>query len=321
MKSVKELLSEKKDTLTAFDKSVPQGYPKPTEAPSVIMLKRKAIRVFPDNQKIALYYSDALDKYISIPFGPDGKALAIQISEEAPTEEQLNEFFQAALPIVMAGARAAAPIVGRGIAAAGRAIFGGGKELAGAGVRAAGRGISNVGKRALQSYRQRQAAGRYAKQVDKANIGNYKTPQTPKSLMRRIGGGLAAAGGAAIGALAGGSHGGGNGGSPAGSDYQFTLKPTVSAASSTATGANYVAREKQNQNQIWNNNSSVARRVDEQSIIEAGTVHGITITPRIAKKLVNVYESLNKQNQKKFEGMLSESAASIQKAINFAIRQ
>lgn len=40
------------------------------ELPSVIILKRKAIRTFPGRQKIGLYYSQSLDKYVSIPFGP-----------------------------------------------------------------------------------------------------------------------------------------------------------------------------------------------------------------------------------------------------------
>jgi len=38
------------------------------DIPSIIILKRKAVRVYPDNQKVGLYYSQALDKYVSIPF-------------------------------------------------------------------------------------------------------------------------------------------------------------------------------------------------------------------------------------------------------------
>lgn len=39
-----------------------------TQAPMVLIFKRKAIRSFPGNQMIGLYYSDVLDKFISIPF-------------------------------------------------------------------------------------------------------------------------------------------------------------------------------------------------------------------------------------------------------------
>jgi hypothetical protein len=39
------------------------------DLPTIIILKRKGIRVFGSNQKIGLYYSQYLDRYISIPFG------------------------------------------------------------------------------------------------------------------------------------------------------------------------------------------------------------------------------------------------------------
>ncbi len=57
------------------------SYPSDKDMPTVIILKRKAIRVFPDNQKIGLYYSQALDRYISIPFGPNVKDLSPQLNE------------------------------------------------------------------------------------------------------------------------------------------------------------------------------------------------------------------------------------------------
>lgn len=43
--------------------------PSEREIPTIIILKRKAIRIYPDNQKVALYYSQALDRYVTIPFG------------------------------------------------------------------------------------------------------------------------------------------------------------------------------------------------------------------------------------------------------------
>ena len=45
------------------------------DLPSVILLKRKAIRIFPGRQKVGLYYSQSLDRYISIPFGPGTPSL------------------------------------------------------------------------------------------------------------------------------------------------------------------------------------------------------------------------------------------------------
>jgi len=61
-----------KDYLTKMDPRVKRyGYSQ-KDAPSVLLLKRKAIRVFPDGQKVALYYAQAIDKYVSIPFSEIG---------------------------------------------------------------------------------------------------------------------------------------------------------------------------------------------------------------------------------------------------------
>ena len=61
------------------------NYPTDKELPTVIILKRKAIRVFPDHQKVGLYYSQALDRYVSIPFSKD---LSPQINEAKKDDEE-----------------------------------------------------------------------------------------------------------------------------------------------------------------------------------------------------------------------------------------
>lgn len=53
------------------------------ELPAIIILKRKAIRTFPGRQKIGLYYSQSLDRYVSIPFGPGVPSM----NEEADLNE------------------------------------------------------------------------------------------------------------------------------------------------------------------------------------------------------------------------------------------
>ena len=69
-----ELLDEaaKDDYLSKFDPRFKTRFPTDKEAPQILILKRKAIRVFPDNAKVALYYAQGIDKYISIPFGEIG---------------------------------------------------------------------------------------------------------------------------------------------------------------------------------------------------------------------------------------------------------
>jgi len=71
-----ENLEEVKGADNYYSKYDPRYTKMPTdrEIPTIIILKRKAIRIYPDNQKVALYYSQALDKYVTIPFGTFGDA-------------------------------------------------------------------------------------------------------------------------------------------------------------------------------------------------------------------------------------------------------
>ena len=41
----------------------------PNDPPFVLILKRKAIRLYPNKTKVALYYNSKIDKYFSIPYG------------------------------------------------------------------------------------------------------------------------------------------------------------------------------------------------------------------------------------------------------------
>jgi len=52
-----------------------------SDVPSIVVLRRKAVRVYPGGQQVGLYYSQQLDKYVTIPFGEAG------IAEEANLEE------------------------------------------------------------------------------------------------------------------------------------------------------------------------------------------------------------------------------------------
>ncbi len=73
--------------------------------PFVLLLKRQAIRIYPNNTKIALYYNDRLGKYFSIPFVGD-KADMIQAQEsveELQEEVQIDEAVMDTLHKIVAG--------------------------------------------------------------------------------------------------------------------------------------------------------------------------------------------------------------------------
>ena len=59
------------------------------DTPYVLLLKRKAIRIYPDGTKVALYHNKQLDKYFSVPYGP-GVDSAIQ-AEEVKLEEAVMD--------------------------------------------------------------------------------------------------------------------------------------------------------------------------------------------------------------------------------------
>jgi hypothetical protein len=62
------------------------------DPPYILLLKRKAIRIYPDGTKVALYHNKQLDKYFSVPYGP-GVDAAIQ-AEETELEEAVDAIGQ-----------------------------------------------------------------------------------------------------------------------------------------------------------------------------------------------------------------------------------
>jgi hypothetical protein len=78
---------ETKDYLSKNDPRFGRGFPDQKDMPSVLLLKRKGIRVFPDGQKIGLYYAQAIDRYVSIPF-QDINVGSHSVNEETRLDER-----------------------------------------------------------------------------------------------------------------------------------------------------------------------------------------------------------------------------------------
>lgn len=58
------------------------------DPPAVMVIKRKAVRLYPDGTRVALYWSDKLKKYFSVPYGP-----ALDATIQA--EQYVKEFLEA----------------------------------------------------------------------------------------------------------------------------------------------------------------------------------------------------------------------------------
>ena len=60
--------------------SAGSSYPLLPDPPAVLVIKRKAVRLYPDGTRIAMYWSDKLKRVFSLPYGPAVDA-AIQAEE------------------------------------------------------------------------------------------------------------------------------------------------------------------------------------------------------------------------------------------------
>lgn len=57
---------------------------KSEDPPVLLVMRRKSIRMFPNGQKVALYYVDKLKKYVTVPYDSQGN-VSLTIEEEEPT--------------------------------------------------------------------------------------------------------------------------------------------------------------------------------------------------------------------------------------------
>jgi hypothetical protein len=293
------------DHLAAYPKDISSKAPR--NIPMIIILKRKAIRVFPDNQTVALYYTQALDKYVSVPFsGPTGKALGMYVNEETEEIKEEEE-------IIMAEAKDPKDIFRKHLNEARQEQL---DEvlpvIAGAVAGTVARAGLSLGKRLVQ------------KGISKwRGKGKSKVPFGGR---RRIG----------VGKNNADNQGADGGGESNSAKYRETetgeftqagrAKPTVSAAgraSSDLTGAHI---ERQRNKVAWQmeENFKVIKKLAESTgdptVINFGK-ETITINNRIASKVMKVYEQLNKENKQKLKSMLGESTETFRKAINFVVRQ
>ena len=81
----------------------------PDDPPFVLMLKRKAIRMYPNKTKVALYYNQKLDKYFTIPYGK-----GVDSPLQAEEVEQIEEAVMDQLHKIVAGKQAQTVKFGNG---------------------------------------------------------------------------------------------------------------------------------------------------------------------------------------------------------------
>ena len=62
-----------------------EDHDKTMDPPNMLVMKRKSIRQFSNNQRVALYYVDKIDKYVTVPY------TAMQWSSSGATSSPAEE--------------------------------------------------------------------------------------------------------------------------------------------------------------------------------------------------------------------------------------
>lgn len=55
------------------------------DPPNILIMKRQSIRQYPNNQRVALYFVDKINKYVTVPY------TAMQWSSSSPTSSVAEE--------------------------------------------------------------------------------------------------------------------------------------------------------------------------------------------------------------------------------------
>lgn len=78
-KTLRSFITENKE---AIEDNLVEALSFRMDPPNIIVLKRSAIRIFPDGRKVALYHAEKINKYISIPYSDVGNKEILQVEEK-----------------------------------------------------------------------------------------------------------------------------------------------------------------------------------------------------------------------------------------------
>lgn len=317
------------------------------EVPNIIILRRKSYKIYPEGQKIGLYYSSALDRFVSIPFGPKGQYVAeaaedepkpldpeksfrkIGVSRKWDTNARLNSALDKNAEQSDTPTR-----VGVAIGLELRRVAATRKHLK---VRAARRAeasakpvaprtsVPSVSRAISESFRARLAQKRELDENILAAAGRMVT-----GAVRKVGGAARTVGGAIVrGVTGGGANGSSSGASTEKkvvgkevSNYTVGLNSPKGKPVRTAVQARDEAQYRksmQMREEVLQQIRMVAEGNYNDYVLEIGG-DTISINTTIANKILSVHENLNKENKRKMESLLAESTSSFKKLIDFSIR-
>jgi hypothetical protein len=328
------------DTYSKFDPRYKAGWPTDKEMPSVLILKRKAIRVYPDNQKVALYYSQALDKYVTIPYND----IQVGLNEAKNNDKKKKKRYYVKPkskedkdkdPPKPGGIRDTINFIKRKgahkpqskLSKAGKILTSIGQSSSVSG--AAGAIGGAIGSHFYNKARAERTKNSLAKVKNTVRVARekYKAEKATnrrkevKSLTKQKRQGTKAAPAPTPSSVPKTSKSTSTpirkkSGAATRQAMSNILKKNSKATFSKAAVKNSTIKES---NVLDTIRSIVENNITEQKI--QFNENEITINNTVAKKLLTVYESINKPNKKKMEQMLNEDATSFNKVLMFAVRQ
>ncbi len=284
--------------------------PSAKEMPMMLIFRRVQYRVFPNRQVVALYYSSMVNKYLSIPFGPNGN---LNLSESTLHDQLDERWWQEYLPGYK-DSKEAKDKWKKGDKKG--AIWSGVKSVSkGLATGAAVSGAAGLGKFALGKLAGAgaSAAGAAAGAAAGSTAGNAASKAAdfaanPLKGFERLGG----------------------------NKPQQSITPTKSSWSKPKnlhTTHNSILKQadvlrakaatRSSSPMVENKISDLRKMLSENIPNKDISINGktITINSSIAKRIVETYDSLNVKNRKIFEHMINTDMDSFKRLINFTIKQ
>jgi hypothetical protein len=338
MKSLKQIREEYDDKFMSQVDNLPEELmledktkssmltvPATKDMPGLLIFRRVSFRLYPNKQVVALYYSKLVDKYLSIPFGPTGN---LNLSEanifDTLDEACWNTHKQQGMK--KKGNRMVPNCVPKEE-----------KE------------IEEQGSSATR-YTERPTYEQFKDKVDA--LREERLEENPLAALGAVGSAVlrSSAGSMAKNLIKkGGKYllkkalgadddkkSSDNAPSHASSSQDKLLRdrPTVKVSSSWETGQSGRTIDQVRQKEMLRKDSQASKSVAENKIsdirnmIKEGVdykdlyINGrpITLNTSMAKRILEVYDSVNTKNKKIVEGMLNEDLESFKKLLNFSVR-
>lgn len=286
------------EDVDAKPKTISRASPVPSskEMPVMLIFRRVQYRVFPKGQVVALYYSSMVNKYLSIPFGPDGnlnlseatfedvdiiketKSVCTKDTRES-YKNKVKELREFAVPVAMlAGAARAAPYLARAASIAGKA-----RAAASTAINVAGKigkmfsGSSNNESKSASSGPSNPYLGQ--NKAQSSNVAGKSSWNKIKSNTNSV--------------------------------YQSKMKQADLAQAKKAGTIG--------ENRIRDIRKMVREGVESKELNING--RSITLNTSMAKRILETYDSLNPKNRKIVENMMNSDLESFKKLLNFSIKQ